>query len=286
LQYIAILVIISVTKLTIGTCVYDDYEGLYFTIQSLRLHHKEILDRVEFVIINNNPKSAQGKEIRNFIEWIKQPVTYVEFDAYSSTSLRHKIFGLANTEYVLVLDCHVLLDPGCLKKLLDYYDAGEDQGNLLQGPLMYDDMENVCTHFNLDKWGGEMWGVWDTDKRGVDADAEPFEIPAQGLGVFTCRRDSWLGFNRSFRGFGGEEGYIHEKYRKAGRRTLCLPFLRWLHRFGRPLGVPFKPTREDRFRNYMIGFQEIGKDTNEIIDRFKDTVSKQHIKDVKEELGL
>ena len=244
-------------KLTIGTCVYDDYEGLYFTIQSLRLHHKEVLDRLEFVIINNNPKSAQGREIRKFVDWLKEPVTYVEFDSFSATSLRDKIFGLANTEYVLVLDCHVLLDPGSLKKLLDFYDAGKDHQNLLQGPLIYDDMKNVSTHFNLDKWGSDMWGVWDTDKRGKDPNNKPFEIPAQGLGLFTCRKDSWLGFNKKFRGFGGEEGYIHEKYRLAGCKAVCLPFLRWLHRFGRPAGVPYRPTKEDRFRNYMIGFQEI-----------------------------
>ena len=273
-------------KLTIGTCVYDDYEGLYFTIQSLRLHHKEVLDRLEFVIINNNPKSAQGREIRKFVDWLKEPVTYVEFDGFSATSLRDKIFGLANTEYVLVLDCHVLLDPGSLKKLLDFYDAGKDHQNLLQGPLIYDDMKNVSTHFNLDKWGSDMWGVWDTDKRGKDPNNKPFEIPAQGLGLFTCRKDSWLGFNKKFRGFGGEEGYIHEKYRLAGRKAVCLPFLRWLHRFGRPAGVPYRPTKEDRFRNYMIGFQEIGKDTNEIIERFKDKVSAKYIQAVKEELGL
>ena len=273
-------------KLTIGTCVYDDYEGLYFTIQSLRLHHKEVLDRLEFVIINNNPKSAQGREIRKFVDWLKEPVTYVEFDGFSATSLRDKIFGLANTEYVLVLDCHVLLDPGSLKKLLDFYDAGKDHQNLLQGPLIYDDMRNVSTHFNLDKWGSDMWGVWDTDKRGKDPNNKPFEIPAQGLGLFTCRKDSWLGFNKKFRGFGGEEGYIHEKYRLAGRKAVCLPFLRWLHRFGRPAGVPYRPTKEDRFRNYMIGFQEIGKDTNEIIERFKDKVSAEYIQTVKEELGL
>lgn len=273
-------------KLTIGTCVYDDYEGLYFTIQSLRLYHKEILDRLEFVIINNNPKSPQGREIRKFAEWIKEPLTYVEFDAFSATSLRHKIFGLANTEYVLVMDCHVLIDPGSLKKLLDYYDAGKDKGNLLQGPLLYDDMKNTATHFDLNKWGSDMWGVWGSDKRGNDPNGKPFEIQAQGLGLFTCRKDSWLGFNKKFRGFGGEEGYIHEKYRNAGRRSVCLPFLRWVHRFGRPLGAPFKPTIEDRFRNYMIGFQEIGKDTTEVIDKFKDRVSSEYIQTVKEELGL
>ena len=273
-------------KLTIGTCVYDDFEGLYFTIQSLRLHHKDVLDRLEFVIINNNPKSAQGREIRNFVEWVKEPLTYVEFDAFNATSLRDKIFGLANTEYVLVTDCHVLFDSGSLKKLLDYYDDGKDKGNLLQGPLVYDDMETVSTHFDLDKWGADMWGMWETDKRGTDPNAKPFEIPAQGLGLFTCRKDSWLGFNKKFRGFGGEEGYIHEKYRNAGRKAVCLPFLRWIHRFGRPLGASYNPTVEDRFRNYMIGFQEIGKDTDEIIDRFKDKVSKDYIQSVKTELGI
>jgi hypothetical protein len=36
----------------------------------------------------------------------------------------------------------------------------------------------------------------------------------------------------------------------------------------------------------MIGFQEIGKDTNEIINRFKDKVSKEHIQSVKKELDI
>jgi len=275
-----------VGKLTIGTCVHDDFEGLYFTLQSIRLHHKDILDRLEFVVINNNPKSPEGQEIRKLMGWVTEPLTYVEFDAFSATSLRDKIFGLANTEYVLVLDCHVLLESGSLKKLLDFYDAGKDNRNLIQGPLIYDDMENISTHFDLTKWGADMWGVWETDKRGLNPDGKAFEIPAQGLGLFTCRKDSWLGFNEKFRGFGGEEGYIHEKYRNAGRKAICLPFLRWLHRFGRPLGVTYGPTIEDRFRNYMIGFQEIGKDTNEIINRFKDKVSKEHIQSVKRELDI
>ena len=273
-------------KLTIGTCVHDDFEGLYFTLQSIRLHHKDVLDRLEFVVINNNPKSPEGQEIRKLMDWIKQPLTYVEFDAFSATSLRDKIFGLANTEYVLVMDCHVLLETNSLAKLLDFYDAGKDKGNLLQGPLVYDDIEGISTHFDLNKWGADMWGVWETDKRGRDPNSKPFEIPAQGLGLFTCRKDSWLGFNKKFRGFGGEAGYIHEKYRNAGRKTMCLPFLRWLHRFGRPLGVSYSPTIDDRFRNYMIGFQEIGRDTNEIIERFKDKVSQEHIQAVKKELDI
>jgi hypothetical protein len=107
-----------------------------------------------------------------------------------------------------------------------------------------------------------MYGAWATDPRGQDPDGAPFDIPMQGLGVFACRRAAWPGFNPRFRGFGGEEGYIHEKVRQRGGRVLCLPFLRWMHRFNRPLGVPYPNVWEDRFRNYMIGFTELGLPTD------------------------
>ena len=272
------------TKLTIGTTVYDDFDGLYFTIQSIRLNNPELLERIEFVVINNNPTSPNGKEVHKFIEWIKEPVTYLEFSKYNTPFLKGKIFDLAETEYVLVLDCHVLLDPGCLAKLLEFYDLRKDKGNLLHGPLIYDNMEGISTHFDLSKWGSHMWGAWATDPRGIDKNAEPFEIPGQGMGLFSCRKDAWLGFNKAFKGFGGEEGYIHEKYRNYGKTTLCLPFLRWLHRFGRPGGPKFRPHIKDKFRNYMIGFREIGKDTAEVIEQFKDVVSKDYIKQVEQEL--
>ena len=273
-------------KLTIGICVYDDYDGAYFTLQSARLHNRDILDRLEFVIINNNPNSNQGKALYNFKNWIKEPTTYIEYDNFQSTALRSKIFDLANTEYALVMDCHVLLENGALKKLLDYYDSGKDEGNLLHGPLLYDDLKSYSTHFNLSKWGAHMWGEWAVDTRGQHKDDEPFEIEAQGLGLFTCRKDSWLGFNPNFRGFGGEEGYIHEKYRKYGKKVMCLPFLRWNHRFDRPDGVPYRNDLKDRFRNYMIGHQEVGLDTNIVIDQFKDRIPQDFIQEVKNELKI
>jgi hypothetical protein len=84
------------------------------------------------------------------------------------------------------------------------------------------------------------------------------------MGLFACRRSAWPAFNARFRGFGGEEGYIHEKFRQNGGRTLCLPFLRWMHRFRRPMGVPYTNRWEDRVRNYLIGFRELGLPTAEL----------------------
>jgi glycosyltransferase involved in cell wall biosynthesis len=85
-----------------------------------------------------------------------------------------------------------------------------------------------------------------------------FEIPAQGLGLFACRRDAWLGFNPNFRGFGGEEMYIHYKYKKAGHRVMCLPGLQWVHRFQKPDGTKDPNNLYERARNYVLGRQENG----------------------------
>ena len=102
----------------------------------------------------------------------------------------------------------------------------------------------------------------------------------QGLGVFSCRKDAWPGFNPLFRGFGGEEGYLHEKVRQRGGRTLCLPWLRWGHRFGRPSGVPYPVLLHDKVRNYVIGHTELGLDLQPIWDHFSGRLSRQQFEEM------
>lgn len=253
---------------------YDDFDGVYFTIQSIRLFHKEILDRVEFIIIDNNPSGRHSDSIKKLCNAISQPIQYIPHPEYSSTSVRNKIFSFANTPYVLCIDCHILVESGAIKKLIDFYESKKDDGNLLQGPLLYDDCKHVSTHFDL-KWRSHMWGIWETDKRGLNPDSEHFEIQAQGLGLFSCAKESWLGFNEKFRGFGGEEGYIHEKYRMYGKKTLCLPFLRWMHRFGRPSGIPYPMTLNNKIRNYIIGFTDLNIQLDPVYEHFKDSISRE-----------
>lgn len=273
-------------KLTIGMATHDDFDGLYFTIQAIRMYHPEVLNDIEFVIVDNKPEGNHGKSIRKLIDpWIKEPVQYLPYSKHQSTTVKGKVFGLAETPYVLVIDSHVFIEPGAIKKLIDFYDAGLDGGNLLQGPLVYDDMITISTHFDQ-TWSGHMWGTWQTDERGVDRNSPPFEIPAQGTGLFSCRKDSWLGFNPHFRGFGVEEGYIHEKYRQNGKTTLCLPFLRWMHRFERPNPVTYPNNLQERFRNYMIGFTELNLDTTVLKEHFKTVASPNFIRKIEEEVNL
>ena len=100
---------------------------------------------------------------------------------------------------------------------------------------------------------------------------------AELCSLFSCRKDAWLSFNPRFRGFGGEEGYIHEKFRRAGRRCLCLPALRWMHRFSRPGGVPYRLTVEDKLRNYLIGHAELGMDIAPVLRHFADFLPSETI---------
>ncbi|MGI9524882.1 MAG: hypothetical protein ACR2PG_24900, partial [Hyphomicrobiaceae bacterium] len=169
--------------------------------------------------------------------------------------------------------------PGALKKLLTYIDRNPGSCDLLQGPIVWNELDKVSTHWSPE-WADGMYGKWDLDQRGNDLDGLPFDIPLMGCGLFACRRDIWPGFNSAFRGFGGEEGYIHEKFRQRGGRTLCLPFLRWLHRFERPMGVPYTIEWADRIRNYMIGHHELGLPMEEMKAHFEEFLGEEFVTSV------
>jgi len=255
-------------RLTIGMATFDDFHGVYFSIQALRMYHPEIMDETEILIIDNNPDGPHGQACLNLANH-SQNIKYIPEKQWVSTAVRNKIFEIARGDFVISMDCHVLFEQGSLKKLLDYYKNNSDTNDLYQGPLVYDNLNNISTHFEP-VWRSQMYGIWQTDARGQDPNGEKFEIPMQGLGIFSCRKEAWLGFNKLFRGFGGEEGYIHEKFRKNGRKCWCLPFLRWVHRFGRPEGVKYPLTLENKVRNYFIGHLELGLDPEPIIQHFKD----------------
>jgi hypothetical protein len=52
------------TRLTVGMATYDDYDGVYFSIQALRIYHPEILDGVEFIVIDNHPDGPCASSLK------------------------------------------------------------------------------------------------------------------------------------------------------------------------------------------------------------------------------
>lgn len=315
--------------LTIGMAHYADYDGVYFTIQSLRLNNPHLMSQVEFVIVDNSPTLPDAGPIKDLIAHTNAagtPAKYVSYASPGGTSpSRNEIFKQASGKYVLAMDCHVLLWPGALEGLLNYYEQNPDCNDLIQGPMFYDNLQAFTTHFNP-VWRSEMWGVWSTawqckcgkfkfsfgeDRDGAlpctldmkmtpvqncpncekliprlawggherayealgfqrvihDSDG-PFPIPGQGLGLFSCRKDAWLGFHPLARGFGAEELCIHEAYRQAGHQAICLPQLKWLHRFGRPNGVKYPIPRWHKVRNYVLWYRQLGLDLTPIREHF------------------
>ena len=267
-------------KLCIGMATYDDYDGVYFSAQAIRLYHPEVTDDTEILILDNHPTGKCANDLKALDSKIIN-YRYIPVAQRTGTSIRDMIFENANADYVLCIDCHVFVEPGAIKRLIDYFDSNPTACDLLQGPMYSDNLKDLSTHFKP-VWNKGMYGVWGYDQRAELVDAEPFDIPMQGLGLFACRKQAWPGFNENFRGFGGEEGYIHEKFRQAGGNTLCLPFLRWMHRFARPMGIPYPINWQDRVRNYLIGFTELGLDTKPIIEHFNEHINETVTSDIVE----
>lgn len=244
-------------QLTVGMVSYDDFDGVYFTLQAVRLYHPEVADRVAFVVVDNHPEGRHAAALRALENRIPR-YRYVPFRGYRGTAVRDVIFREANSEIVLCVDSHVMFAPGALSALLDCFAARPDSGDLIQGPRLHDALDNRMATHQTPVWRDGMFGVWASDARGLDASGAPFEIEMQGLDVFACRQKKWPGLNQRFRGTGSEEGYLHEKIRRAGGRVLCLPALRWVHRFDRPSGPPYPTRWNDRVRNHLLGWRELG----------------------------
>lgn len=265
------------TALTIGMATYDDFNGVYFTVQCLRelddarekCGFSKLLSQCELVVVDNNPSSPQAARTKRFLESVVgdfRQARYVPYTEKIGTSApRQHVFDTAQGEFVLCVDSHVIFQFDTLQALFDYYGEHPETRDLISGPMVYDDRRNISTHFT-DVIRHGMWGVWGRDPRGDIFDSactgEAFEIGAQGLGFFSCRKDAWLGFNKEFDGFGGEEWYIHEKFKNAGNKCICIPKARWGHRFNE--GQTYPRTKFQKIRNYIIGARERGAS----LDRF------------------
>jgi len=271
-------------KLTIGMATYDDFDGVYFSVMAIRMYHPEVTAETEILVIDNNPGGVYSKSLRGLEKSI-EGYRYVANDQLQGTAVRDFVFHEARTDYVMCIDSHVFIEQGAIARLISYFDAHRDCRDLLQGPLVHDNLDSIVTHCEP-VWRGGMFGIWACDERGKDVESPPFEIPMQGLGLAACRKDAWLGYNRRFSGFGGEEGYIHQKFRNAGARSLCLPFLRWLHRFERPTGTRYKNVWEDRIRNYLIGMEEVSLDPKPVIKHFSKLIGEEAVQKVVRQLEL
>jgi hypothetical protein len=262
--------------------VYEDYDGVFFTTQALRYYHQDVnRERIKFLVVDNSPESIHSPHIKEFVEDTVKGKYIAAGDAKGNAAAKDLVFKHAETELVLCIDSHVLIEPGGIRALIAYYDNNPESHDLIQGPLLYDDIysNNVFSHFRPE-WGSGMYGKWEADDRAKNKNAPAFEIEAQGCGLMSCRKDAWPGFNSRFKGFAVEEYYIHQKFRNAGHKCVCLPALRWIHRFTRPDGPKYRNVWEERLRNYIIGWREVGLPLKEIVEHFNGILGEEKVKNV------
>src|SRR5262245_36103131 len=132
--------------LTIGMACFDDFDGVYFTITSLMIHHSEVMPNCEIVVVDNNPGSKHGQLVR---EWMGKRVPNGRYYFFTGlvgiAQARNEVFRQARGEAVLCIDCHVLLAPGAVKSLIEYYASRPACRDLLSGPLMAESGEIGAT---------------------------------------------------------------------------------------------------------------------------------------------
>ncbi len=250
-------------KLTIGMATYRDWPGVWATVQSLKLH-SGCWGEFDVIVVDNDPegKPDQPSE-KNHSSKAKDLCTrlgirYEHYtDVIGTAAAKGRIFELAETQAVMVVDCHVLFPSGTISRLLDFVNASPDSKDLWQGPILTDTGSIMATQYEP-KWGSMMYGQWGITP--LPENQQPFEIQMHGCGLFACNKHAWPGFHPLLRGFGPEEGHLHARIRRNGGKCLCLPFLQWQHRFGNPDG-PVLPgmSPAERLRGYLITMLDTGE---------------------------
>jgi hypothetical protein len=216
--------------------VAEDFDGVYFSIQAIRLYHPEVGDDVQFLVLDPRP---EDEALRGLGAWIESYRYWSCADA-AGTSLHDLPFRHVESDYVLIMEPGVLFALGALAALVAFLRHHAPDGELMQGPRDEHD-----------------------------------------LGVFVCRRDAWPGVNPRLGGAGGLDGYLQEKFRRAGRRTVRLPFLDWQRRDPELTGGGPRAEAAARFRDRMIVHDELGMDLRPLCEQFEPLLGERWMADLR-----
>jgi hypothetical protein len=241
-------------KLTISMATMEDYDGVFFTIQSLRMHHKLPAD-TEFLVLDNSPTGQHTEATKHLLEAVPNS-RWVHVEDRKSSFIKYEAFKHATGDIVLGLDCHVLLEVGFIDHLLEWWGQNQRAKHQLTGPLLYSNLKTRSSHMNPE-WRGVDFGTWGNNVEAMKG-VEPFEVPMQGMGCFSFWRGCSPPILPDFHGFGAEEWYIAEKVRKHGGKTLCHPKMGWMHRFGWPKRA-YAGGNKGRIINYYRGWLDLYK---------------------------
>jgi glycosyltransferase involved in cell wall biosynthesis len=255
--------------LTVGFPTCHDYSGAVFTIQSLLINHRDLVDTgdLQILVVDNTPDEKYRLRLKEQIKNINNDnVRYIEHaEMKGPADAKNQVFANSKTDWTICIDSHVLFPADVIPKVMKEIQS-LFQSDLYSGPMIMNNGDH-STHMD-EQWRGHAWGIWRQDQSVLNS-RYPVKVWGQGCGLLLCHTKNWLGFSEDFNGFGGEEGYIHEKYRLNNREFFILPYLRWWHRFGNPDVKHYNITLYSKVRNYVVSNLELGVPTLDgIYDHF------------------
>ena len=203
--------------LTIGMATYNDFNGVYFTLQALRWY-QDMRD-TELLVIDN----YGCQNTKELVEgWVHGGRYLLATEVRGTAAPRDLVFREARGEAVLCCDSHVLFAPGAIKRLKEYYREHPDCADLLQGPLVYDDSRGYPRTLNP-SGGARCGGHGQPIPGGRIRRGNRSRYPCKAWGPSVAGRDAWPGFNPMFRGLGGKKATSMKS--SAGGRAVPLPAL-------------------------------------------------------------
>lgn len=215
-------------------------DSVKMTVVALKMMHEDIADRVEIIVCDNEEShSTQGENIRALMDTANGifRCKYINFHDYTGTAVgKQKAIEAASGDFILCMDSHCLIPPGVIRRLLHFYETNPTTNDLYHGPILSDalrkpDGQRDYAGVHLEPaWRNGTYGVWGCSE--LDEHSEPKEILASGMGLFSCRKEAWPGFDPDSRGFGVEEFTLHQKFHMRGDKVVLLPWLQWWHLFG------------------------------------------------------
>src|SRR3954454_23708588 len=101
--------------LTIGMPTYNDFDGVYFTIQALRRYQD--LEDTELLVVDN----FGCEHTKSFVEGVAKARYILDTDTVGTAAAKNRVFAEASGEAVLCCDSHILFVPGAIARLKAYY---------------------------------------------------------------------------------------------------------------------------------------------------------------------
>ena len=74
---------------------FDDYDGVYFTAQSIRLYHPEITAQSEILVLDNHPDGPAAAALKQLDSCVAG-YRYVPYGGHRGTAVRDLLFREAN----------------------------------------------------------------------------------------------------------------------------------------------------------------------------------------------